>query len=53
MMINDDSICNITMFTNVITFCSKSVQAPDIKQQDKLAFQLEPDFKDTVVLGKK
>lgn len=40
------------MFANFITFSSKSVHTPDIKQQGKSAFQLDADVKETVVLGK-
>ena len=49
----DDVICNIAIYADVTTLCSKCDQASDLWQQLELASELESDLRDAVDWGKK
>ena len=49
----DDVICNIAIYADDATLCSKCDQASDLWQQLELASELESDLQDTVDWGKK
>ena len=49
----DDVICNIAIYADDTTLCSKFDQASDLWQQLELASELESDLRDTVDWGKK
>ena len=49
----DDAICNIAIYADDTTLCSKYDQASDLWQQLELASELESDLRDTVNRGKK
>ena len=49
----DDLICNITIYSDDTTLCSKCNQASDLCQQIKLAFELESDQGNTVAWSMK
>ena len=49
----DDAICNIAIYADDTTLCSKWDQASDLRQQLELASELESDLQDTVDWGKK
>ena len=49
----DDVICNIAIYADDTTLCSKCDQASDLWQQLELAFELEFDLRDTVDRGRK
>ena len=49
----DDFICDIFIYADDITLCSKCDQASDLLQQLELASELEFDLQDTVNWGKK
>ena len=49
----DDVICHIAICADDTTLCSKCDQASDLWQQLELAFELEPDLRDTVEWGRK
>ena len=49
----DDVICNIAMYADDTTLCSKYDQASDMWQQLELASELESDLRDTVDWGRK
>ena len=51
--LSDDVICNIAIYTDDATFCSKCDQASDLWQQFELVSELESDLQDTVDWGKK
>ena len=56
LYINDlpaDVICDIAIYPNDTTLCSKCDQASDLWQQLELASELGPDLRDTVDWGKK
>ena len=44
----DDIICNIAIYADDTTLCSKSDKASDLQQQLELASELESDLQDTV-----
>ena len=44
----DDLICNTAIYAEDTTLYSKCHQALDLRQQLELAFELEPDLRDTV-----
>ena len=44
----DDVICNIAIYVDVTTLCSKCDQASSLWQQLELASELESDLRDTV-----
>ena len=46
--LSDDVICNITIYVDNSTLCSKCDQAFDLQQELKLASELESDIQDTV-----
>ena len=48
----DDVVCNITIYADNTTLCSKFDQAYDMWQQLELAYELESDLRDTVNWGK-
>ena len=49
----DDVICNIAIYADDTTLCSKCDQASDLWEQLELASELESDLRDTVDCGKK
>ena len=49
----DDVICDIAVYVDDTTLCSKWNQASDLWQQLELASQLESDLQDTVGWDKK
>ena len=49
----DDVICNIAIYADDTTLCSKCDQASDLWQQLELASELESDLRDMVDWGKK
>ena len=49
----DDAICNIAIYADDTTLCSKCNQASDLWQQLELASELESDLRDTVDCGRK
>ena len=49
----DDVICDIAIYADDATLCSKCDQASDPWQQLELACELESDLRDTVDWGKK
>ena len=49
----DDVICNIAIYADDTTLCSKCDQASDLWQQIELASELESDLRDSVDWGKK
>ena len=49
----DDVICDIAIYADDTTLCSKCDQASDLWQQLELASELESDLRDTVDWGKK
>ena len=49
----DDVICDISIYADNTSLCSKCDQAHDLWQQLELAPELESDLRDTVDLGKK
>ena len=49
----DDVICNIAIYADDTTLCSKYDQASDLWQQLELASELESDLRDTVDWGRK
>ena len=49
----DDVICDIAIYADDTTLCSKCDRASDLWQQLELASELESDLQDTVDLGKK
>ena len=49
----DDVICNIAIYADDTTLCSKCNQASDLWQQLELASELESDLRDTVDWGRK
>ena len=51
--LSDDVICNIAIYADDTTPCSKCNQASDLWQQLELASELEPDLRDTVDWGRK
>ena len=48
----DNGICNIAIYADDTTLCSKWDQASDLWQQLELATELEFDLRDTVDWGK-
>ena len=48
----DDVICNIAIYADDATLCSKCDQASDLWQQLELASELESDLRDTVDCGR-
>ena len=50
---SDDVICNITIYADDTTLCSKLDQAFDLWQQLELASDLESDLRDTEDWGKR
>ena len=48
----DDVICDIAIYADDTTLCSKCDQASDLWQQLELASELESDLRDTVDWGK-
>ena len=55
LYINDlpDIICNIAIYADDTTLCSKCDQASDLWQQLELAYELQSDLQDTVHWGRK
>ena len=51
--LSDDVICDIAIYADDTTLCSKCDQASDLWQQLELASELESDLRDTVDWGKK
>ena len=51
--LSDDVICDIAIYADDTTLCSKCDQASDLWQQLELASELESDLQDTVDWGKK
>ena len=49
----DDIICDIDIYADDASLCSKCDQASDLWQQLELASELESDVLDTVDLGQK
>ena len=49
----DDIICDITIYADDTTLCSKCDRASDLWQQLELASELQSDLRDTVDWGKK
>ena len=49
----DDVICNIAIYADDTTLCSKCDQTSDLWQQLELASELGSDLRDTVDWGKK
>ena len=49
----DDVICNIVIYADDITLCSKCDQSSDLWQQLELAFELESDLQDNVDWNRK
>ena len=49
----DDVICDISIYADNTSLCSKCDQAHDLWQQLELASELESDLRDTVDWGKK
>ena len=49
----DDVICDIAIYADDTTLCSKCDRASDLWQQLELASELESDLQDTVDWGKK
>ena len=49
----DDIICNIAIYADDTTLCSKCDQASDLWQQLELAYELQSDLQDTVDWGRK
>ena len=49
----DDVICNIAIYADDTTLCSKCDEASDLWQQLELASELESDLQDTVDWGRK
>ena len=49
----DEVICNIAIYADDTTLCSKCNQASDLWQQLELASELESDLRDTVDWGRK
>ena len=49
----EDVICDIAIYADDTTLCSKSNQASDLWQQPELASELESDLRDTVDWGRK
>ena len=49
----DDVICNIAVYADDTTLCSKCNQTSDLWQQLELASELEPDLRNTVDWGRK
>ena len=49
----DDVICNIAIYADDTTLCSKCDQTSDLWQQLELASELESDLRDTVDWGRK
>ena len=50
--LTDDVICNIAIYADNTTLCSKCDQASDLWQQLELASELESDLQDTADWGK-
>ena len=48
-----DVICNITVYADDTTLCSKCDQASNLWQELELVSEFESDIQDTVDLGKK
>ena len=46
-------MCNIAIYDDDTTLCSKCDQASDLWQELELAFELESDLQDTVDWGRK
>ena len=51
--LSNDVICNIAIYANDTTLCSKCDQASDLCQQLELVSELESDIRDTVDWGRK
>ena len=51
--LHDDAICDISIYADDTTLCSKCDRASDLWQQLELASELESDLRDTVDWGKK
>ena len=51
--LHDDVICHVAIYADDTTLCSKFDQAFDLRQQLKLASELECDLRDTVDWSKK
>ena len=51
--LRDDVICDIAIYADDTTLCSKCDRASDLWQQLELASELESDLRDTVDWGKK
>ena len=49
----DDVICNIAIYADDTTLCSKCDQASDLWQQLELTFEITSDLRDTVDWGRK
>ena len=49
----DDVICNIVIYADESTLCSKCDQAFDLRQQLELASELDSNLRDTVDWGRK
>ena len=49
----DDVICNIAIYADSTTLCSKCYWATDLWQEPELASELESDLLDTVEWGRK
>ena len=49
----DDVICNVGIYADDTTLCSKCDQASDLWQQLEMAFEHESDLRDTVGWGRK
>ena len=49
----DDVICNIAIYADSTTLCSKCYWASDLWQQPELASELDSDLRDTVDWGRK
>ena len=49
----DDVICNIAIYADSTTLCSKCYWATDLWQQPELASELNSDLQDTVDWGRK
>ena len=49
----EDVICNIAIYADDTTLCSKFDQASDLRQQLELASELESDLRDIVDWGRK
>ena len=51
--LSNDVICNIAIYANDTTLCSKCDQASDLCQQLELVAELESDIRDPVDWGRK